>query len=267
MNREWYNIDVKREVLNDIQVFLQNNDLDIKVIDEMKSASVRDMMDLTFVSNLEEIGNPEVFSRFVSDRYMYYRGKKYGQKGFWESASSERNIGYNGAWYEYITNMLKQYCKLGEKVLFVGTADGKEIPNNQCFEYYALEQIGSSVNNIDSSKVIESFEADFEDDSFVIGTGKEMNAIIALRCLMPNTRLEFFFKFVTNNISSQGLLILSHPMGFLDKDNVFRDLPNCRNTLKAFDERLRKILAKFGNIHMIHEEESCVEYFYIIKVD
>lgn len=267
MNREWYNIDVKKEVLKDIQVFLQNNDLDIKVIDEIRNVSVRDMMDLTFISNLEGIGNPEVFSRFVFERYLYYRGEKYGQEGFWESASSERSIGYNGAWYEYITNMLKKYCKLGEKVLFVGTADGKEIPSNQSFEYYALEQIGNSVNNIDNSKVVESFEADFEDASFVIGTGKEMNAIIALRCLMPNTRLDFFFRFVTNNLRNQGLLILSHPMGFLDKDNNFRELPDCRNTLKAFDKRLKSILANFENMHVIHEEESSVEYFYIIKVD
>ena len=55
MNREWYNIDVRKEVLNDIQEFLQNNDLDIKIIDKIKNVSVRDMMDLAYVSNLEGI--------------------------------------------------------------------------------------------------------------------------------------------------------------------------------------------------------------------
>ena len=265
MNREWYNIDVRKEVLNDIQEFLQNNDLDIKIIKKIKNVSVRDMMDLAYVSNLEGIGDPEAFSRFVCDRYMYYRGEKYGQKGFWESASTERNIGYNGAWYEYITDMLKKHCKIGDKVLFVGTADGKEIPNNQYFRYYALEQIGNSVNHIDSSKVVESFEADFEDDSFVIGAGKEMNAIIALRCLMPNTRLSHFFRFVANNLSNQGFLILSHPMGFLDKDNCFKELPDCRESLRAFDERLKMELANIENMHVINEEEKCIEYFYIVK--
>ncbi len=34
--------------------------------------------------------------------------KSTAQEGFWESASTERNIGYNGAWYEYITDMLKK---------------------------------------------------------------------------------------------------------------------------------------------------------------
>ena len=267
MNREWYNIDVRKEVLNDIQEFLQNNDLDIKIIDKIKNVSVRDMMDLAYVSNLEGIGDSEAFSRFVCDRYMYYRGEKYGQEGFWEAASTERNIGYNGEWYEYITDMLKKHCKIGDKVLFVGTADGKEIPNNQYFRFYALEQIGKSVNNIDSSKVVESFEADFEDDSFVIGVGKEMNAIIALRCLMPNTRLSHFFRFVGNNLNNQGSLILSHPMGFLDKDNYFKNLPDCRDTLRAFDERLKMELVNFENMHVIHEEETCVEHFYIIKVD
>ena len=48
------------------------------------------MMDIAYVSNLEGIGDPEAFSRFVCDRYMYYRGEKYGQEGFWESASTER---------------------------------------------------------------------------------------------------------------------------------------------------------------------------------
>ena len=68
MNREWYNIDVRKEVLNDIQEFLQNNDLDIKIIDKIKNVSVRDMMDLAYVSNLEGIGDSEAISRFVSDR-------------------------------------------------------------------------------------------------------------------------------------------------------------------------------------------------------
>ena len=82
MNREWYNIDVKREVLNDIRVFLQNNDLGLEVMDVLKNVSVRDMMDLDFVTKLEGIENPEVFSKYVSDRYMHYRGEKYGQEGF-----------------------------------------------------------------------------------------------------------------------------------------------------------------------------------------
>lgn len=267
MNREWYNIDVKREVLNDIRVFLQNNDLGLEVMDVLKNVSVRDMMDLDFVTKLEGIENPEVFSKYVSDRYMHYRGEKYGQAGFWESASSERNIGYKGAWYEFITNLLEKYCKLGEKVLFVGTADGKEIPNNQCFEYYALEQIGNSVNNIDSSKVVERYEADFEDDSFLIGSGKEMGALIALRCLMPNTRLEHFFRFVNNNVSKQGVLIVSHPMEFLDKNSNFMALPNSEITLKEFDTRLMQALRNFENMHVIYEEETSVEYFYVIKVD
>ena len=267
MNREWYNIDVKREVLNDIQVFLQNNDFGLDVMDVLKGVSVRDMMDLDFVTKLDGIENPEAFSKYVSDRYMHYRGEKYGQEGFWESASRERSIGYNGAWYEFITNLLGKYCEFGDKVLFVGTADGKEIPNNQRFEYYALEQISNSVNSIDSSKVVESYKADFEDDSFLIGSGKEMGALIALRCLMLNTRLEHFFKFVNNNVRKQGVLIVSHPMAFLDKNSNFMALPNREITLKEFNTRLMQALRNFENMHVIYEEETRVEYFYVIKVD
>ena len=267
MNREWYNIDVKREVLNDIQVFLQESGLGSTVMNVLKNVSVRDMMDLSFITKLKAIKNPEKFSKYVSDRYMYYRGEKYGQEGFWEAASRERNIGYNGNWHEFITNLLRKYCKLGDKVLFVGTADGEEIPNNRYFKYYALEQIGTSVKNIDGSKVVERYNADFEDDSFLIGTGNEMGALIALRCLMPNTRLNRFFRFVKNNVNKHGVLIVSHPMGFLDKDNNFMALPHSIESLKEFDTRLNQTLKNFINMHVIYEEETSVEYFYVIKVD
>ena len=62
-------------------------------------------------------------------------------------------------------------------------------------------------------------------------------------------------------------MLLRGGLNSYNKDNIFMELPNCRNTLKAFDERLKKILTKFKNMHAIYEKESCVEYFYIIKVD
>lgn len=267
MNREWYKIDVKQEVLNDIKKYLVCNSNISIIIDDLKQVSVRDMMDVSFVANIEGIEDPLAFSKYVSERYIYHRSEKYGQVGFWEAASNERNIGYNGEWYEYITNMLMRYCSQGGSVLFVGTADGKEIPSNKEFNYYALEQIGNSVKRIDTKKVIACYQADFEDATFVINGGKTMEAIIALRCLMPNTRINHFFDFVENNISDNGILIVSHPIGYLDENNEYKELPNCQITRKEFDQRLNDEIIKRDNMKIILEEETNVEYFYIIKVE
>lgn len=267
MNREWYNIDVKREVLNDIKHFPMAAANVSKIIEALRGVSVRDMMDISFISTIEEIEDPLAFSHFVNQRYIHYRSEKYGQEGFWKAAANERTIGYNGAWHEYITNILMQYCAQGDRVLFVGTADGTEIPDNQDFEYYALEQIGNSVRNIDSSKVTDCYEADFEDETFVIGEGNTMKAIVALRCLMPNTRMNHFLKFIANNMSDNGVLIVSHPMGYLDAHDEYKALPDCEITRKDFDRRLHKELLNNNNMRIIHEEETNVEYFYIIKVE
>lgn len=267
MNREWYNIDVKQEVLDDIDNFLKDAADTPRIIETLRRVSVRDMMDISFISTIEEIKEPMAFSQFVRERYIHYRGEKYGQEGFWEAAANERIIGYNGAWYEYITNILMQYCSQGDKVLFVGTADGKEIPDNQNFEYYALEQLGNSVSNIDAGKVAGCYEADFEDETFIIGEGHTMKAIVALRCLMPNTRMNYFLKFIDNNLTDNGVLIISHPMAYLNVDNEYKALPDCETTRKNFDKRLHKELLYHNNMKIIHEEETNVEYFYIIKVE
>lgn len=267
MNKEWYNIDVKREVLKDIQNHMADNSMVTEIIELIKDISVRNMMDISYIRMLGEIDNPEQFTEFVSERYMYYRSQKYGHEGFWKSASDERNIGYSGLWYVYISNMLKKYCRENDKVLFVGTADGREIPDDGLFEYYALEQIGNSVSHIDSGKVVKSYAADFEDDTFVIGNGKLMNAIAALRCMMPNTRIGRFLQFVENNLQHQGVLIVSHPMGFLNVDNEFMPLPEFRKKLKDFDYRLKNEILNHENMKIIYEEETNVEYFYIVKVN
>ena len=123
------------------------------------------------------------------------------------------------------------------------------------------------MNNIDSSKVVACYEADFEDETFVIGEGKEMKAIVALRCLMPNTRMKHFLRFIENNLSNNGVLIVSHPMGYLDVNNEYKALPDCENTRIDFDKRLQNELLNHNNMRIIHEEETNVEYFYIIKVE
>lgn len=267
MNKEWYTIDVKKEVLRDIQNYLADNANATRIMELLMDVSVRDMMDVSFVKTIDVIDNPVQFAKLASESYLYHRNQKYGQEGFWESASRERSIGYSGLWYEFISDLLKKYCKADDKVLFVGTADGREIPNDRTFNYYALEQIGNSVNHIDTNKIIALFEADFEDDSFYIGDGKQMNAIVALRCLMPNTRLNRFFRFVENNLKRPGFLVVSHPMGFLNVNNEYKPLPRCERTLEDFDDRLKKELILHENVNIIYQEKTNVEYFYIMKVE
>lgn len=265
MNKEWYNIDVKKEVLQEVEQFLKESSIDLSIIGRMKSVSVRDMMDIDYIRTIPEIHNPIEFSEFVRERYMVHREDKYGQAGFWESAANERNIGYKGTWYRFITDLLCSYCDIGDNVFFVGTADGKEIPEDNIFNYYALEQIGKSVKKIDKKKVLECYKADFEDENFIVNNGHWMNAIVALRCLMPNTRLNYFFKFVENNIRNSGILILSHPMGFLDVNNLYKPLPNCDKSRLDFDNRLKNELKMHSNFEVIQEIKTDVEYFYIIK--
>lgn len=267
MNKEWYSIDVKKEVLKDVQTYLADNAAAAEIIEALRDVSVRDMMDISYVRTIRTIDQPDLFAKFVHERYLYYRSQKYGQEGFWEAASIERSVGYSGLWYEYISDLLKKYCKENDKVLFVGTADGREIPDNGLFEYYALEQIGNSVSHIDTDKVADLFEADFEDDSFVIGNGKQMKAIVALRCLMPNTRLNRFFGFVENNLQQNGVLVVSHPMGFMDVNNEYKPLPGCEKTLKSFDDRLKRELLAHENMSIIYEEKTSVEYFYVMKAE
>lgn len=266
MNKEWYKINVKQEVLKDIKHYLNSNKERAAIIEGLKKVSVRDMMDFDFINTITEIKDAKAFSQFVNNRYMYYRSEKYGQEYFWNAAASERNIGYKGDWHEYITKLLMKYCSRGDKVFFIGTADGSEIPFNSVFKYYALEQIGDSAKRISRYKVVSCFEADFEDDSFVVEGGNIMNAIVALRCLMPNTRLNRFLKFVENNLIDHGVLIVSHPMGYLDANCEYKALPDCKVSRLDFDNRLKEELIKRNNMRIVYEEETTVEYFYVIEV-
>lgn len=266
MNKEWYNIDVKKEVLREIEEYIKKNNIKYEVVKYLESVSVRDMMDIEYLKNVSGISDVNVFSDFVSKQYYKYRTLKYGQEGFWKSAASERDIGYAHKWHEYITILLSKYCNSGDNVLFVGTADGSEIPYNHKYCYYALEQIGTSIDRLDKNKVIESYKGDFEDTEFIIDNGHKMNAIVALRCLMPNTRLDKFITFIDNNICNNAVLIVSHPMGYLDNNGVYGKLPNCDKTRVDFDKRLNKVIKEMHKWNIIDEFETKVEYFYVIKV-
>lgn len=266
MNNSWYNIKVREEVLADIEIFLKDNPNHSIIIEKISNLSVRDMMDVNYMTTIKEIADCYSFVDYVKERYYYYRNKKYGNSQFWEAASNERYIAYNGKWYEFISRMLRKYCLFGDNVLFVGTANGEEIPEDSFFNYYALEQIGNSEKAINHDKVVESYLADFEDDGFLVNGGHFMHAIVALRCLMPNTRLNYFFRFVENNLRENGVLILSHPLKFIDSYNQYMPLKDSEKLLVEFDKRLRNQLLCNTNMSIVYEENASLEYFYVVKV-
>lgn len=266
MSKEWYNIDVKKEVLESIKKYIYKMHYPISIIDSLKAVSVRDMMDIEYVLKINEIKDPEQFVEFVTEQYMYYRELKYGQEEFWTAASNERDVGYNHKWHEYITDILLDSCERKSNVLFVGTADGAEIPPNDVFNYYALEQVETSVEKIDKKKVKKKYEGDFEDDKLILEKGNNMKAIVALRCLMPNTRLQKFLKFAENNLSEGGILVLSHPLGFLDVNGKYGMLPGCEEKRREFEKRLKDALNEYPLFEIVKEMESIVEYFYVLRM-
>jgi len=265
MNKEWYEIDVKKEVLAEIARYMKSDSLAEAVLKKLELLSVRDMMDMEIVVKIREINNVQEFINFVSEKYLYYRTMKYGRNEFWTSAASEREIGYAGKWYQFIVELLKRYCIEKDTVLFVGTADGSEIPEDGYFSYYALEQIDESIAQISGEKVSKIISGDFEDDALIIANGNDIKAIVALRCLMPNTRMDKFMNFVGNNLKKEGTLILSHPMGYLDVNGEYKQLENSGIKRKEFEKRLNDVLQDKKEYSIIDTIETSVEYFYILK--
>ena len=266
MNKAWYEIDVKKEVLEKLAVaymkYHPNEHFPVAIID----ISIRELMDTNF---WRKTGCNEVASMtlatFAKEQYFAVRTAKYGQCGLWLSAHREREIGYDGKWYEFISGLLSQYCPDGSKVLFVGTADGSEIPRNNRWQYYALEQIENSLANLYAAENVKSVLGDFEDKTLLIDGGGQMTAICALRCLMPNTRLIPFLTFCRNNLVADGGLILSHPLSCLYADGSYGSLPEADRKRQEFEIRLEQALQHHDEFSLIKKFETSVEYFYIIK--
>ncbi len=263
MSKEWYNINVKEEILKKVKEYFIENNLNLSLFESIKDKPLKNLIDYPI---LEDKVESEKISDYIRKQYYTIRAIKYGNKDFWDSAVLERNIGYKNQWNDFIIKLLLDYCIENSDVLFVGTANGAEIPNSSLFNFYALEEIESSVQNIDKTKVVSAFQGDFENSNLIINNGKGMDAIVALRCLMPNTRLEFFLNFAKNNIKSDGVLILSHPLSYFDNQNEFQKLPNCEQKRIDFEKRLQKALNTANLFELIKHFGTVVEYFYILKL-
>lgn len=264
MNKLWYDIDVKKEVLNELENYLEINGWQKSIITKFQDISVRNLMDIEYLNDISEIVNKELFARYVTELYYKYRKLKYGQRAFWNSAYEERLWGDGGCWDEYIINMINKWCMKGSNVLFVGTADGSEIPFSDYYSFYALEQIRESVKQIDEKKVQKVVLGDFEDENLIVEKEEFFPCIVALRCLMPNTRINKFLEFVEKNLSNNGCLVVSHPRSYLDKNGKIRYLADYDKKKRQFEKRLKKEIIDKKYI-IVHEAETEIEYFYILK--
>lgn len=266
MNKEWYKINVKEEVIKRLSSAYTASDLASILSIYIDKISIREIMysDFWLRMNFDDIEAKKI-CELAKELYLDVRTEKYGQQGFWDSARLEREIGYSGKWYEFIKELLSRYCPHGGKVLFVGTADGSEIPRSGKLKYYALEQIERSLSNLEDNSQVQKIIGDFEDETLLICGGGQINIICALRCLMPNTRLEPFLAFCGNNLAPEGVIILSHPLSCLYSDGTFGYLSKATENRLNFEIRLKKALLKHEEYSMIDAFETSVEYFYVLK--
>jgi hypothetical protein len=261
----WSKIDVKNRTIEDIskKAFQYGFDIYNKLQYEMKEKSIRDLTDEN--SLLDQLILPvnivKELKKIAESKYIYYRNIKYGNSEFWNSAKRERIIGYED-WFNFINNLINQYTNsINDAILFFGSADGWEIPERKN-PLYAIEQIKDSCAELSSRrKDIKTILGDFEDGNLVIG--EKFKLIIALRCLMPNTRLNNFFITIENNISANGCLIISHPMKYLYDDELV-EIEDSHNKLKAFKKRLNRNV-KGSMFKIINDFKTSIEHFFILQ--
>lgn len=266
MNRDmpWYEINVKAEVISDLKRFVVERGGNADSIVAEQIGSVRDLMDVGSLSSKKTGIDPVLLAAYAKESYLRVRGAKYGQDGFWRSARQERELAYKGEWERFLVGLLGETCTDGGRVLFVGTADGSEIPRGRRFRYYALEQLERSTSQIDTSKVEAVVTGDFEDSGLKILPTEKFDAVVALRCLMPNTRLDRFIAFVGNNLWRGGHLIASHPMARLDEAGRLMALDDAVSQMADFERRFYAVCRSNG-FEMARSFPSELEQFYIVK--
>lgn len=265
MGKDWYVIDVKEKVFKELKDEFSKYILCKANIDVLKKYSTRDLMEGKYLENIFPSNKIDECKKFVKKRFFYYRSRKYGNEDFWNASSKERDIAYQCRWHTFIRELISRYCKENGKILFVGTANGNEIPFDNRFSFYALEQLNNSVRNIDTMKCKKIICGDFEDETLLIDDSNGIDVICALRCMTPNTRIEKFLQFADRNLKKDGVIIISYPMGYLDKDNLFKPLPEAKNKLVAFTNNISRILSEKTNYTMEKGVENIAESFFFLK--
>lgn len=265
MSKDWYAVDVKEKVFEELQDRFSAYAFPAADFDRLKTYSTRALMDGDCLEGMFPPSVIEACRQFVTERFFYYRSRKYGNEDFWGASARERDIAYHHGWYDYIKTIISRYCQEKGHVLFVGAADGSEIPFDDRFVFYALEQLPGSASHIDRMKCREVICGDFENETLVVERRNGMDMICALRCMTPNTRIDRFFSFADRNLKTDGVILLSHPMGYLAQDGTFGALPDAQVKLAAFRSRLSETLAENQNYVLEKEAENSAESLFLLK--
>ena len=266
MSKEWYSFDVREMVLKETKLFCAEQGIILPIDLQLENLSTSTLMDTSFLQAHFDAYTAKLLKDFVQDRYFFYRNKKYGNPSYWCSATKERDMGYKGQWFSFVDALLNKYVYAGNKILFIGTANGAEIPDNDVYEYYALEQLSASVKQLESDKkrICKAFIGSFEDESLIINHAKSMSSILALRCLTPNCRLNHFVSFLNNNLDDHGTLIISYPLSYLNAEGILYRLPDITDQLQVFERKIHDELVEKNGMQIIDILCSTIEKFYIL---
>lgn len=266
MNKEWYSFDVREEVLKDFVHLCNEQRINLPVDIDLTAISTSTLMDMDFLASFLDVPTANSLKAYIEERFFFYRGKKYGNRWYWQAAKAERDIGYNGHWESFIMDLLKQYISDGDKVLFVGTANGSEIPQDGNHIYYALEQLAASANQIKtaSNNIQKTIIGSFEDTELVVDHHHSLSSIVALRCLTPNCRLDRFAVFVQNNMVENGTLIISYPTSYLNETGVLVPLPNINTQLQIFEQKISTELVQKLGLSIVAHKCTQVEKILIL---
>ena len=268
MSDLWFSFDVREEVIKDVKRFCAERGLSLPDDLMLERISTSILMDLSFLESFMDSETAECLRGFFEERFFHYRGKKYGTQSYWIAARKEREIGYSGRWFDFLGSLLEKYVHHGDKVLFVGTANGAEIPNDTQYQYYALEQLTTSARQIRISHVNVAgvINGSFEDETLIVDEPHSMSCIAALRCLTPNCRLDRFSTFMRNNLSDQGVLILSYPTAYLDETDNLVPLHDVEEQLRLFEQALHDEIVEKRGFQIDSCLRSRVERIYILSI-
>lgn len=256
---EWYEIDVKKRTLEALWPYLDAG-LRGRVWKSIDSHSVRDLMEAAFWAPHPQ---SDFLARKTAQIYYSLREAKYSTAAYWHDAVQERKIAYGNKWEDFINSLLKEYAGGQGKILFVGAANGAEVPENGNFVFHAADQLLNSVRNMDNPNIAARFVGDFEDSDFAPCGKQDYDGLVALRCLTPNARLDKFMRFGGNNLRDDGVLILSYPLAYLRSHSNLVPIEDINAQIEAFQERLTQAATEAG-FRIQDEIKTELEHFWIL---
>jgi SAM-dependent methyltransferase len=267
MNK-WYEINVKEQVLKELQKYVRDSSIELDVINVYQSIgtehSVRDLLchikDNYLELNIEQSVAIQLFN-YGLDQFLNYRRLKYGQIEFWDCAKLERDIVYENKWQSFLMNLINKHERHPNlPILFLGCSDGSEIPYMNR-EVYAIDHLDTSIARLKENRSeVKAICADFEDMPFL---QTRFSTIIGLRCIMPNTRLDVLFQNLNQYLLPDSIIIFSHPLAHLNEDYEF--ISNESNHVLLNLSSQFEQLIQNEHLELVNSFSNQLEHFWILK--